>query len=207
MIKNLLNFPQLYNLWQIPFYAQKMKAFTKENYNSFPNSILIELGCGPGTNIDLLKEFNSYFGIDNEVAYVKYAKLKYPELNFICADVCSYNYKEFETLESKPIHFLLNSLLHHLSDDQVRQLLKNIKQVCSKSMYIHVIDMIVPEMNSIPKYLALNDRGKFARTENHLRKLLQENLNIEKDFRFDLKFMGATCWKMVYFKTTFKSLS
>ena len=52
----------------------------------------------------------------------------YTEISFICSDVCTYDYCTIKISPKHSTHYLLNSLLHHLSDYQVRQLFLKLKQ-------------------------------------------------------------------------------
>jgi trans-aconitate methyltransferase len=88
---------------------------------------------------------------------VQFAKNKYPKLNFKQADLtnCQGN-KTFDLI-------FANSLLHHISDEYLGNILNLMCKLSHEKSEIHIIDLVLPNKKSIPYYLAKLDRGHYPR--------------------------------------------
>jgi len=105
--------------------------FVKENIST--KNKHLDIGCGPGTFLSLLKNKNS-FGIDISKNQIKYAQKKYGS-----------KYKRFSYYKNK-LPFKKNSLdsisiielIEHLSLKQIKQLLNNCHSCLKKNGEIYI---------------------------------------------------------------------
>jgi len=78
------------------------------------NSVLLEIGSGPGSDWKILNEFYEVIGSDNSVEFLKYLRTKYPKENFLELNAIS--------LETDLVFdgIYSNKVLHHLSDQELK---------------------------------------------------------------------------------------
>jgi cyclopropane fatty-acyl-phospholipid synthase-like methyltransferase len=77
-------------------------------------SKLLELGSGPGTDYNILKEHFKVVGSDYSLEFIKYLKSKYHGADFLYLNAATLDIQEtFDGIYS-------NKVLHHLSDDQLK---------------------------------------------------------------------------------------
>ncbi len=95
-----------------------------EKYISFiipPDSKVIELGCGTGNLLNAVKPSKGT-GIDFSPVMIETARMKYPDLTFICADAGDFD------LGEKFDYIILSDLLSCLVD--IQNVFSNIKKIC-----------------------------------------------------------------------------
>jgi SAM-dependent methyltransferase len=195
---SLLEHPSIYKYFHALFSGIKTEYLNKHlsaiNYER-PTRVL-DLGCGPGTNADLFldTERYSYLGIDLNPNYIREASKKFP-LEFRCADI---------TLLTDPhisYHIvLLNSVIHHLSVDETRKLLKAASDYIASNGEFLILDMVYPPKPSLgniaQKILIRLDRGSYCRTVKQLRSELTEHFYIKKMYSFNVKIFGILLWDL-----------
>jgi hypothetical protein len=91
-----------------------------------------------------------------------------------------------------------NSLLHHISDNQIADVFTYCKQILKKDGTIHVLDHVLPQ-SGISRSLTLADRGKYPRIENEWKFIFQKYFDAVKWENFDLTLCKISLWKMFYF--------
>jgi cyclopropane fatty-acyl-phospholipid synthase-like methyltransferase len=92
-----------------------------KKYNKFlsPNSSLLEIGTGPGSDWEILNKNYSVIGSDNSKEFISFLHSKYPSENFIELDAVTLKVSQnFDGLYS-------NKVMHHLKDNE---LIKSIKR-------------------------------------------------------------------------------
>ncbi len=197
MILKLLESPRIYSLWQAPFVSQKLVPFFKRRPTGFAqHETVVELGCGPGTNASALGT-HSYEGWDLSPAYILAAQVRHPHLKFGVADVTTDAWVVGDGPRSA---VFMNSLLHHLDDSQVDQVMDRAERVLISGGEIHVMDLVLPESAGLSRLLALSDRGQYPRSLSHWSRLLSrrfETLDFEPYF---LGGFGLRLWSMVYWR-------
>lgn len=161
MIKNILNNPTLYHLSQKFFLADNFRKKLLKKLITKKNIDVLDIGCGPGNMINYLS-FNRYFGFDTDKKYIEFAKKKYLDCIFFCEKFTKLSLKKI----SKVDVVILFGVLHHISNDEVLDLIKNLKLALKKIQKIIILDPVyVKNQNKIAKFLIDNDRGDFVRTE------------------------------------------
>jgi SAM-dependent methyltransferase len=192
-MKHPLDTAGLYLAWQAPFVKQKMAPLVRR-HPGLPFRRVLDVGCGPGVNAGAFAH-TEYLGVDLDPGYVATARARHGD-RFMEGDA-----GDLQLSDAQPFDcILINSLLHHLDDAQVRSLLQSALKVLSPDGTIYVMDLHLPDGTSLPRALALADRGKFARPLRRLRALLAEQCTIQVEEEFTLHLGPLTMWRMVYFE-------
>jgi SAM-dependent methyltransferase len=190
-LTRILEVPFVYRAWQGPFAAKKMSPIVRNNDLSHPGRVL-DIGCGPGTNARYFAG-TDYVGVDFNPEYIRNAQARYPGMNFVAADATAYQ-------PAQPFDFiLLNSLLHHLDDDQVATVLSTARAKLAPSGHVHIIELLTSG-RVLPGALARMDRGKFARPLQRWKQLFSQHLTEVLSEPFTVGLAGLGMWELLYFK-------
>ena len=163
------------------------KNITKKNSN------VLDIGCGPAEILDSLHDVK-YFGYDISSTYINYAKKKYKDRGkFYC--------KKFTTSEIKKLpkfdYVLLFGILHHLGDNEIKNLMKLIKKVLKRGGNIITEDpVLIKNQNPIAKYLIVNDRGNNVRKKNEYLKIIRKYFKKINSKIYHQKFIPYTWFVM-----------
>lgn len=183
----------VYELWQSPFAEAKLSPILSHNNLNEVRRVL-DVGCGPGTNTRYFVH-TSYLGIDINPDYIRHAEQRYPG-HFLVADVTSLQLAEDERFD----FILINSLLHHLADAEVRALLRRTADVTSDDGHVHILELVLPKNPSVARRLAHWDRGQYARPLEHWKTLFSESFEPVLFHPYALTGLSVPLWNMVYFK-------
>ena len=157
------------------------------------NSKILDLGCGPGY---LTKYLNAkyYLGIDNSEKYISLAKKKYERKNlkFIKKDIINLNYSGYNRFN----YVTIIGTLHHLSDYEIKKLIKNLSKLPKKTKIITFDGYRSKKDNFIKKFLYNNDRGKFIRHEDKYRKLFPIKKFYIETYKKEYFFYNFICFKL-----------
>lgn len=189
--RNILDIPALYAAWQAPFVGQKVRPFLDRVQ---PDSLgkVLELGCGPGTNAPLFAE-TEYVGIDLSAEYVASARETYGR-EFLQGDASA-----FEIPPQAPFDAVfINSLLHHLSDDQVRGAMSRAASSLVPGGHLHLLDLVLPSEPSVARTLAQLDRGDHPRPVELWEDLVRTAFDVIHVQPYPVRGLGVPCWQMVY---------
>ena len=192
-LRDILDFPTVYSIWQWPFAEQKTRSFLQNNDVDSLGRVL-EIGCGPGTNAKLFSS-NQYLGIDLNARYIGMAKRRYGD-KFICGDAANLkldSQTKFDTV-------FMNSLLHHLDDDAINMTMEGILGVISRTGRIHILDLVLPPNFGLPRIMAKLDRGNFPRDCPNWKSILGRHFEIELFHEFNVSLCGIPCWRMYYLR-------
>jgi predicted TPR repeat methyltransferase len=132
----------------------------------------VDLGCGTGVISTLLPLDVKYFGIDQSQKYLKKASLRKPDGRFSHSDVCDPKWVDDLNISKSSVVSALG-LFHHLSDEQIKLLLSNLKRFLTPEDTIFSVDPTVTSKTSSPaRWFANNDRGNFVRPPELLEAIL-----------------------------------
>jgi SAM-dependent methyltransferase len=136
----------------------------------------LDLGCGPGAFADLFVG-NDYVGADLNPRYIDYAKA-HKKGRFLLADA-----RKVDLPDGSFDQILVFGLLHHLSDDDVRAVLREAKRLLVPSGRVLAIEDIpaVSRMNLIGHLIHNVENGEYIRPAEEYRRLYSEFGRIEKD--------------------------
>jgi len=194
-MKHPLDLARVYLAWQSAFVEQKLAPF-RRRHPGLPFRRILDIGCGPGTNTAaFLKTNPNYLGIDLNAGYIASAKARFGDKYFMVGDASKLDIPVGERFDC----IFINSLLHHLTDEQVRSLLQSTHQILAPDGKVFIIDLHVPA-SGLPRRLALADRGEYPRELNHLRSLVTAELCLDAEEQFYLHLGPVNLWAMVYYE-------
>ena len=153
---------------------------------------VLDLGCGPGTNFSYFQG-KTYLGLDLNKHYIEYAQSCY-DGSFKVEDITLH-----PSLNEAPFDFILiNSVLHHLTDDEVNKTITFAKDNLSLDGRIHILEPLTPESGFVARMLAKLDRGSYFRTELEWSSLICPLLTDISTDRVTVPFFGFRGWHMAY---------
>lgn len=119
--KNVLEYIQMCEGMDGSFLIEILKKYLK------PNSTILELGTGPGTDLDILKKNYKATGSDYSQIFLNIYKEKNKEADLILLDAVTLETKrKFDGIYS-------NKVLHHLSRKDLRKSLKKQKELLKEN--------------------------------------------------------------------------
>lgn len=190
--ERLLERPLVYETWQAPFAAAKLKPFLRYADIAQLRRVL-DVGCGPGTNARVFAG-REYVGVDINPDYIRTASSRHPG-RWVVGDVTDESILPNERFDC----VFANSLMHHLDDAAVRNLLRSMARLTAPGGKVHVLDLVLPAQPSAGRMLARLDRGRFARPIATWRTLFTEHLREEHFEPYAFGFPRVPLWQMVYF--------
>jgi SAM-dependent methyltransferase len=160
VIKRLLAIPVLWDYVQLVLGAMRFK---KELYLSkLPRTgKLLDFGCADGHIAEIFSEFD-YYGVDIDPVAIEAAKRRFhdlPNMHFIAADLCSRPF-----LQDEFDHILFACTIHHLDDESLRGLLKELHYCMKANGVIHIFDLVRQTKDGwSQKLMRRLDQGKYTR--------------------------------------------
>ena len=126
-----------------------------------PGERVLDIGCGPGDILEHLPPLD-YVGVDYSESYIEAARRRFGSRGtFIASDV-----KHLLDAKQDPFDLVFAiGLLHHLDDEAVAALLRDVRHCLKKGGRFVALDpLIETPQNPIARFLARIDRGQFVRT-------------------------------------------
>jgi len=188
----------VYRLWQSPFERQKFEPARHALAGLDVQSVL-DIGCGPGTNAGHFEDV-AYVGVDLNPAYISSARKRFGD-RFVVGDAS----RDLPDSGAPYDVILVNSLLHHLDDDQVAGTLRGATALLAEGGAIHVLDLELPSRRSVARFLAEHDRGDYVRPRERWRALLDSLVDVEIFQPYPLGIRGRALWNMFYARATAQS--
>jgi SAM-dependent methyltransferase len=182
-----------YRLWQAPFVEMKFAPILAHNDLRQVRRVL-DVGCGPGTNTRHFTH-TSYLGIDHNPRYLEYAYRRHGR-DFLVADVTRWPLAPAARFD----FILINSFLHHVDTALARSILSGLGAHLTDDGHVHIIDLVLPEKPSIPRFLARHDRGEFPRPLREWEGIFDDIFERVVFEPLDIPDLGVNLWEMVYFK-------
>jgi SAM-dependent methyltransferase len=145
---------------------------------------VLDVGCGTATILSLLPDIR-YVGIDHNPRYIMKARDEYGSRGeFLALDV---NDKAFDQLGEFD-RVLLLGVLHHLSDVECKKLLSQLASSLKPGGHLTTFDnALVKGQHPLARLLAKADRGRFARSPEEYRELIETAFDVESEIvRHDL---------------------
>lgn len=166
----ILSSPFIYSTFQKLMKGDKIRKKILELSIKKKNPKILDIGCGLGDSLEYI-ENPVYFGYDISKTYIEYAKKKYKKKGvFLCRN---FSQKEIKRLP-KFDYILLIGILHHLTNDQILNLLRNIKRTMKKDGCLITLDPIyMKDQNYFARFLISHDRGKNIKTKKKYLRMLK----------------------------------
>jgi SAM-dependent methyltransferase len=192
-LSNVLDSPRAYALWQAPFARAKLAPLWRHNKPAASGRVL-EVGCGPGTNVCHLGAAE-YLGLDINPRYIEYARRVHRQ-KFIVADARTFIPPEGVGFDC----IFMNSFLHHIDDENSERILSRMQAALREDGHIHILDLVLPERPSVARWLALHDRGEHPRELSRWRQMLGSIFQTVVFEPYAVRALGVDLWQMFYFK-------
>jgi SAM-dependent methyltransferase len=158
----LLNFPAIYSVVQNLVGGTDGRAIVvREFIQPRAGDRILDIGCGPATMLPFLGDV-SYTGLDLSEAYIEQAKAQFGERGtFLTSSVDDIAGRLNDGYDIA----LAIALLHHLSDEQARNLFRSASSCLRPGGRLITLDCAwTSPQNPIAKLLIGLDRGKNVRT-------------------------------------------
>lgn len=190
LLNRILENSFIYACWSKTFISRKLEAIAKV-LPEIKGRKILDIACGPASNTHFF-ESNDYTGIDINPCYIQTAQKKYPHKVFMVQDACSLSFTgSFDII-------LINSLLHHLSDQAAHALFSSLKDILNSDGKIIILEPLIPQKMEYVKLLMMKlDRGKFFRSHGQYEELFDSAFKNKKHIIFDLKFIGIPSWTTI----------
>jgi SAM-dependent methyltransferase len=146
--------------------TDRFRALIRKQVNPSLSEALLDVGCGTG---NYRSSFAcQYSGVDINPDYIKMAS-SHLDGRFMVMDCTRLEFED-ATFD----HVVSLATLHHLTDEQVIQMVREAVRVCKSSGRVHLIDAILPVTpNFAFKRIVFQlDRGGYPRTYDHLCELI-----------------------------------
>jgi SAM-dependent methyltransferase len=194
-IERMLAHPRVYAAWQAPFVAQKFAPVERHIKDRDVRRVL-DVGCGPATNAPRFAGAD-YVGVDINEHYLTIARKKHPG-RFVQADLRTADLSSLGTFDT----ILVNSFLHHLPDEAVGRILRQLQRLLEPDGRVHLLELVLPERRSLARLMARLDRGRYARPLASWRDLFVAHFD---PMVFEPYSLGGGLWAMLYFQGGGKS--
>lgn len=197
LVERMLEHPTVYVMSQAPLVDAKFALIERHLRRQAVRKVL-DVGCGPGVNARRFPGAE-YVGVDVNERYVSYARRRWPG-RFVTADVQTADLTSLGTFDT----ILVNSFLHHVSDDATRRILRQLHRVLEPEGTIHVLELLRPERGSLVGVMAFLDRGRHARRIAEWRGLFEEHFDVVS---LEPHVLKAGLWRLLYLQGRRKRLA
>lgn len=158
--------PRVFNAYQAVVDGGKRRQI-RRFLADVPYRSVVDIGCGTGNWAAVAK--GDYLGVDLSPSFIAACRARYAgdaTKQFLEADVTTLDRSERFDLAQ------LISVLHHLSDDDVRRLLD---WIARSARYFFVLDLYPMPWHPVARVLYALDRGDHIRTPADQKRLILSN--------------------------------
>ena len=136
----------------------------------------LDLACGPGAFSDLF-DGDDYVGLDLNRRYIEHAR-RHRKGTFVVGDA-----RGVELPDARFDQILVFGLLHHLSDADVRAVLRECRRLLAPGGHALVIEDIptLSRLNLIGHLIHNVENGEYIRPPEEYRRLYAETLGVERE--------------------------
>ena len=193
LLYRLLSNTLVYSLSQKIMSGTSFRAKIVKKYITKNNVNVLDVGCGPAEILESLPEVK-YFGYDVNPNYINYAKKKYGKKgNFFCRKFTNKDLKKLPKFD----YVLLLGILHHLNDDEIKELMLLIKKILKKNGNIITEDpILIQKQNPVAKLLVKMDRGNNVRKKEEYIKIIKTHFKKINSKNYHQQFIPYTWFCM-----------
>lgn len=185
-IRKILSHPFVYDGFQALVGAEKFRQLYVAAYvQPSEGDRILDIGCGTAEILEYLPTGVEYHGYDLSVDYIQAAKSRYNERgHWHCASVLDMKLGDFGAFDI----VMANGVLHHLGDEEVRQL----AEIASKALkrggrFCSFDGCFVEGQNPLARYLISHDRGRNVREAEDYKSLIAPFFSaVDLDIRHDM---------------------
>jgi SAM-dependent methyltransferase len=193
--KRLLGYVPLYVALQRGLGADRLRYRCLAELGLQPGDSVIDVGCGPAYYLPRIPTGVRYHGFDTDARYIGYARAKWGDrAEFHCA---VFGEEHLPALPPADAVMLLG-LLHHLPDDDSRQLLRLAARALAPGGQVISVDTCFePNQGRISRWMSRNDRGEHVRTPENFVALAQEAFDdVDGEVVDDATRIPSSFWLM-----------
>lgn len=196
-VKDLLAFVPLYVAFQRALGADRLRYRCLDLLAIKPDDCVLDIGCGPAYYFDQLPAGVRYFGFDTSARYIDYARSRFGSrgATFRCEIFADEHIAELPPINA----VMLLGLLHHLTDDECRELLRLAGRALAPGGRLISLDLCLePGQGRVSQWVTDHDRGKYVRAPEQYLELAGEAFG-EVDARvfLDAAPVPLTSWVML----------
>jgi len=169
IVRPILNRPFFYEFYHRVIGANyRSRVLVNEYIRPRPGDRILDIGCGPGNMLPYLPQ-GKYLGVDMNPSYIQTARGRYGDRGeFVCERVSHHSVRQLGEFEI----VLALGLLHHLDDDEARDLFRlGHTALRSGGRMITNDGCYMPRQSAAKRYLLSRDRGRFVRTQEQYEQL------------------------------------
>jgi len=176
MFRNVLSHPWIYTLTQWLWYRSgQQQRYVQEWIRPQPGDRILDIGCGPARLLDWLPEIQ-YVGYDPNPLYIADAAARFDGRGRFhggrLSEICDREAGRFDIV-------LANGVLHHVSDEAARELLRLACQALKPKGRMITRDGCYEEgQSALARFLLRADRGRFVRTPSDYEILLRQQFDV-----------------------------
>ncbi|MBA2444147.1 MAG: class I SAM-dependent methyltransferase [Nocardioidaceae bacterium] len=196
LIKNVLNNVPAYVALQKVVGADRLRYRCIAELDIQQGNSVLDVGCGPAYYFQRLPGNVRYHGFDTDAGYIEWAREKWG------SERATFHHGIFDEAAAAALPsfdaVLLLGLLHHLSDDDSRSLLR----LCAKKLapggwVVSVDTCYEPGQGMVSRWMSNNDRGEYVREPAAFLELAGDIFGkINGDILSDVTRIPASYWSM-----------
>jgi SAM-dependent methyltransferase len=157
---------------------------------------VLDVGCGPAYYFPSLPPRVRYYGFDTEPRYVSWAQKRWVD------DDATFRLGVFDEEQAETLPpvdaVLLLGILHHLSDDESRDLLYLVARSLAPAGRVVTVDTCFePTQGRISRWMAESDRGDYVREPMAFDKMARSHFqSVEGELLTGLTRLPGSYWMM-----------
>lgn len=161
-LRSLLTHPWVYKALQTAVGAGRFRRYFVDHYvRPRAGERILDIGCGPGEIVPYLPEDVEYVGYDISREYIEWARRRFPGRG----EFYALPFGQSELPRHRPFDTaIVIAVLHHLDDDEARNLLALLKRAVRPGGRVITADPVSIEgQNPIAQMMVDWDRGQNIR--------------------------------------------
>jgi SAM-dependent methyltransferase len=193
-VKNLLGHVPLYVALQRGLGADRLRYRCLDELALADGDTVIDVGCGPAYYFERLPRVR-YFGFDTAPRYIDHARKRWGDrAEFRCEVFGEQHLPDIPPADA----VLLLGLLHHLSDEDSRHLLRVAARALAPAGRVIAVDTCFePRQGRISRWMSENDRGEYVREPAGFVALAKESFeDVDGEIIDDATRIPSSFWLM-----------
>lgn len=158
--KDLLEQVPLYLALQRVVGADRLRYRCLDELDLADGDVVLDIGCGPAYYLERMPSVR-YYGFDTSERYVAWARKRFGDrAEFRCEVFSAHHLEQLPPVDA----VMLLGLLHHLDDQQSRELLDLCALALGENGRVISIDTcLAPDQGRVSRWMSENDRGEHVR--------------------------------------------